>query len=150
MSRSLETLFLPRDGRIVQYSSLLMPVSVSKNDSAAEKLRAYKNPEQCLTEFSNWYEPKASDPEARAKCYFTVQIAPFAIEEDEDWERHEGWNGHRVWEETKKGGIACTENCDRAGAAGRQRRGPIWGPIEAIPDGSQRFSTVEAPLHSGA
>ena len=37
--------------KILQYTRLLMPLSVSKNDSAAEKLRAYKNPEQCLTDF---------------------------------------------------------------------------------------------------
>jgi len=93
--------------KILQYARLLMPLSVSKNDSAAEKLRAYKNPEQCLTDFSNWYEHKDSDYELRAKYNFTVQIAPFAIEEYEYWERHEAWNGQRVFEETKKGGRAC-------------------------------------------
>lgn len=93
--------------KILQYTRLLMPVSISKNDSAAEKLRAYKNPEQCLTDFSDWYERKSSNFEARAMYDFTVQIAPYAIEEYEYWERHEGWNGHRVWEETKKGGRAC-------------------------------------------
>jgi AIPR protein len=93
--------------KILQYARLLMPVSVSKNDSAAEKLRAYKNPEQCLTDFSAWYERKKFDGDARMKYEFTVQIAPYAIEEYEYWERHEGWNGHRVWEETKKGGRAC-------------------------------------------
>lgn len=92
--------------KILQYTRLLMPVNVSKNDSAAEKLRAYKNPEQCLTDFSDWYELKDSDPVARAKYDFTVQIAPYAIEEYEFWERHEGWNGHHIWEETKKGGRA--------------------------------------------
>jgi hypothetical protein len=93
--------------KILQYTRLLMPVGVSKNDSAAERLRAYKNPEQCLTDFSEWYEAKKADPIARAKYEFTVQIAPYAIEEYEYWERHEGWNGHNVWEETKKGGRAC-------------------------------------------
>lgn len=93
--------------KILQYTRLMMPVSVSRNDSAAEKLRAYKNPEQCLTDFSDWYESRNSDPVARAKYEFTVQIAPYAIEEYEYWERHEGWNGHHVWEETKKGGRAC-------------------------------------------
>lgn len=93
--------------KILQFTRLLMPVAVSKNDSAAEKLRAYKNPEQCLTDFSDWYERKDSDPEARAKYNFSVQMAPYAIEEYEYWERHDGWNGHRVWEETKKGGRAC-------------------------------------------
>jgi hypothetical protein len=93
--------------RILQYARLLMPVSVSRNESAAEKLRAYKNPEQCLTEFSEWYDSKDKDPIARRKYEFTVQLAPHAIAEYEYWERHEGWNGHHVWEETRKGGRAC-------------------------------------------
>lgn len=93
--------------KILQYTRLLMPTIVSRNDSAAEKLRAYKNPEQCLTDFSEWYENRSKDPSARIKYEFTVQIAPYAIEEYEFWERHEGWNGHHVWEETKKGGRAC-------------------------------------------
>jgi hypothetical protein len=97
--------------KILQYTRLLMPVSVSGNESAAEKLRAYKNPEQCLTDFSDWYERKDGDkPEdkaARRKYEFTVRIAPQAIAEYEYWERHEGWNGHHIWDETKKGGRAC-------------------------------------------
>jgi hypothetical protein len=93
--------------KILQYTRLLMPVTVSQNESAAEKLRAYKNPEQCLTDFSSWYEDRRTDPIIRAKYDFTVQIAPYAIEEYEFWERHEAWNGHHVWEETKKGGRAC-------------------------------------------
>lgn len=93
--------------KILQYARLLMPVTVSRNDTAAEKLRAYKNPEQCLTEFSDWYERREADPEAKEKYEFTVQIAPYALEEYEYWEHHDSWNGHRVWEETKKGGRAC-------------------------------------------
>lgn len=93
--------------KILQYTRLLMPASVSQNESAAEKLRPYKNPEQCLTDFSDWYENKEKDPVARLKYSFTVQMAPHAISEYEYWERHEGWNGHRLWEETKKGGRAC-------------------------------------------
>ena len=101
--------------KLLQYARLLMPFSVSRNDSAAEKLRPYKNPEQCLTEFSEWYEAgkkkkkegKDFDALALEKYDFTVQIAPFALEEYEYWEKHDGWNGQRVWEETKKGGRAC-------------------------------------------
>ena len=93
--------------KILQFARLLMPLSVSKNESPAEKLRPYKNPEQCLTDFSTWYEHRVSDPIARAKYDFTVQIAPYAIEEYEYWERHEAWNGFHIWEETKKGGRAC-------------------------------------------
>jgi hypothetical protein len=101
--------------KILQYARLLMPSAVSGSESAAEKLRPYKNPEQCLTEFSEWYESgkkkkdegKEFDTAALARYEFTVQIAPFALEEYEYWEKHDAWNGHRVWEETKKGGRAC-------------------------------------------
>jgi hypothetical protein len=93
--------------RIIQYARLLMPVDVSKNPSAAEKLRAYKNPEQCLTDFCKWHEERKYEEEAQQKYDFTVSIAPFAIKEYSYWETHEAWNGHYVWEETKKGGRAC-------------------------------------------
>ena len=93
--------------KILQYARLLMPASVSGNESASEKLRPYKNPEQCLTDFSDWWENKTKDEDARRKYEFTVQIAPLAIAEYEFWERHDGWNGQYIWDETKKGGRAC-------------------------------------------
>jgi hypothetical protein len=101
--------------KILQYARLLMPLSVSGNDTPAEKLRPYKNPEQCLTEFSDWFERgkkkkdegKDFDADALRKYQFTVNIAPYALEENEYWEKHDAWNGQRVWEETKKGGRAC-------------------------------------------
>lgn len=93
--------------KILQWTRLLMPQSVSRNASAAEKLRAYKNPEQCLADFSEWFETQKTDVVAKERYEFTVQIAPFAIEEYEFWESHEAWNGHHIWEETKKSGRAC-------------------------------------------
>ncbi|HTY24580.1 MAG TPA: AIPR family protein, partial [Desulfomonilaceae bacterium] len=99
--------------KILQYTRLLMPESISKNDSSSERLRAYKNPEQCLTDFSSWYEDRKSDPDANRKYEFTVQMAPFAIVEYEYWESHAAWNGNNIWEETKKGGRACRR--DKAG-----------------------------------
>jgi hypothetical protein len=93
--------------KILQLTRLLMPVSVSKNSTPSERLRPYKNPEQCLTDFSDWYEQKELNGEARAKYDFTVQMAPFAISEYSYWESHDAWNGQHVWEETKKGGRAC-------------------------------------------
>lgn len=98
--------------RILQLSRLLMPVSVSQNETSSEQLRAYKNPEQCLTDFSRWFDDKDFDEDAMRKYTFTVQIAPYAIEEYDYWERHDGWNGHHIWEETKKGGRACRRDED--------------------------------------
>lgn len=93
--------------RILQYTRLLMPVSVSGNDSPAEKLRPYKNPEQCLTEFSQWFEDRDRDEAAAEKYRFMVEMAAHAINEYEYWESNPSWNGQRVWAETKKGGRAC-------------------------------------------
>ncbi len=103
--------------KVLQYARLLMPYSVSGNDLPSERLRSYKNPEQCLTDFSEWWELKDKTPSellsleeiqaARRKYDFTVQIAPYAIREYGYWERHKAWNGHHIWDETKKGGRAC-------------------------------------------
>lgn len=92
--------------RVLQLARLLMPTSVSGNSSAAEKLRAYKNPEQCLTDFCDWYEEKDSNDNKAAKYRFTVEMAPVALREYEMWESHPAWNKHHIWEETKKGGRA--------------------------------------------
>ena len=98
--------------KVIQYARLLMPKEVSGSDSPAERLRAYKNPAQCLTEFSTWYETRQTDPDAQRKYDFTVQMAPIALSEYEYWERHPAWNGQRVWEETKKGGRACRRDAN--------------------------------------
>ena len=90
----------------LQISRLLMPTVVSGNPSAAEKLRAYKNPEQCLTDFCAWERDQDHDSASKAKYEFTVQIAPFALLEYQRWESRPDWNGHKIWSETKKGGRA--------------------------------------------
>jgi hypothetical protein len=92
--------------RVLQLGRLLMPTSVSGNQAAAEKLRAYKNPEQCLTDFCEWFETRKSNASARAKYKFMVDIAPHALIEYARWEQHPAWNGHHIWDETKKGGRA--------------------------------------------
>ena len=92
--------------KVLQLARLLMPTSVSGNPTAAEKLRAYKNPEQCLTDFCGWCEEKGSAPDKKLKYDFTIDIAPHALAEYEKWERHPEWNGHKIWSETKKGGRA--------------------------------------------
>ena len=48
--------------KVIQYARLLMPPEVSGNSSVAEMLRAYKNPEQCLTDFSRWFDNRKTDP----------------------------------------------------------------------------------------
>jgi hypothetical protein len=98
--------------QLLQYARLLMPRSVSGNDSASELLRPYKNKAQCLADFSAWFMAKkdadleAERKEAERKYQFTVQIAPIALDEYEYWLSHDSWNGQRIWKETKKGGRA--------------------------------------------
>lgn len=92
--------------QILQYTRLLMPSELSGTNSASEKLRAYKNKAQCLSDFSEWYMIRQSKPDAKAKYDFTVQFAPQAIREFEYWQTHSSWNGHQIWEMTRKGGRA--------------------------------------------
>jgi hypothetical protein len=92
--------------KLLQYARLLMPPAIAQNESPAEKLRPYKNPEQCLTEFSEWWVSRGTDPIAKAKYDFTVQIAPSAIKEYEYWETNVAWSGQNLYEKTS-GGRAC-------------------------------------------
>lgn len=92
--------------KLLQYARLLMPVEIAKNESPAEKLRPYKNPEQCLTDFSDWWENYETDASAKAKYDFTVEMAPFAFREYSYWENHPGWTGQNLYEKTT-GGRAC-------------------------------------------
>jgi len=88
---------------VLQLARLLMPESISGNPSAAEKLRAYKNPEQCLTDFCDWQKNRNTDVASKTKYEFTVQIAPHVLNEYKHWEAHPAWNGHKIWEQTKGG-----------------------------------------------
>ena len=99
--------------QILQYTRLLMPAELSGTNSASEKLRAYKNKAQCLSDFSDWYLSKKESPEAKAKYDFTVKFAPQAIKEFYYWQTHSGWTGHNIHEMTKKGGRAVRRNRDR-------------------------------------
>jgi hypothetical protein len=92
--------------KVLQLARLLMPTSVSGNPAAAEKLRAYKNPEQCLSDFCDWFQTKGTNASNKSRYEFTVQIAPYALREYEKWEKHPEWNKHYIWSETKKGGRA--------------------------------------------
>src|SRR5205085_2919487 len=49
--------------RVLQLTRLLMPTAVSGKSQAGEKLRAYKNAEQCLTDFCNWFDARNTNPE---------------------------------------------------------------------------------------
>src|SRR5262249_27827200 len=71
---------------VLQLARLLMPTSISGNSSAAEKLRAYKNPEQCLTDFCQWERNRGSDPVSKATYEIIVQIAPHPFKDYQRWQ----------------------------------------------------------------
>ena len=93
--------------QILQYTRLLMPSEVSGSTAPNDMLKPYKNKAKCLEDFSNWYQAQGSDHQANERYNFVLQMAPIAIREYQYWERHEAWNGMRIWEDTKKGGRAC-------------------------------------------
>jgi hypothetical protein len=127
--------------QILQYARLLMPESVSKSDSAAEKLKPYKNPELCLRDFSSWYQTKDSDPDAAEKYRFTVEIAAQAISEYEYWQGHEAWNGKYIWEETSRGRAVRRDKNNRIVWASPGLVFPIMSAMRrfAVDDGSWKL-----------
>jgi len=92
--------------QVLQYVRLLMPSEVSKNNSASEMLKPYKNRAKCLEEFSSWFTNRATDVDDKVKYDFMIQMAPIALREYAYWEAHDAWNGNYIWEDTKKGGRA--------------------------------------------
>lgn len=88
---------------ILQITRLLMPTSVSGSESDAEILKPYKNKGKCLEDFSTWYRNRKTDPKAAMRYQFVLDMAVPAFREYQMWEKHAAWNGHQIWEHTKKG-----------------------------------------------
>jgi hypothetical protein len=85
---------------VLQWTRLLMPQKLLGNGAAPRNF-AYKQGGKCLTDFSEWDEHRKSDPTAAELYDFTVRMGPVAVQEYRYWERHEGWNGHRLHERGK-------------------------------------------------
>lgn len=85
---------------VLQYARLLMPNEVLGNASQAKNF-AYKQGGKCLTDFSIWARDRQTDEQAARLHDFVVDIAPIAMKEYRRWERHDGWNGHRLHERGK-------------------------------------------------
>ncbi|TLG78729.1 AIPR family protein [Methylocystis sp. B8] len=80
---------------VLQWTRLLMPQKLLGSTSAGRNF-SYKQGGKCLADFSAWAQEKKGD---RGQLYdFTVQMGPVAVKEFRNWERHEGWNGHRLHE----------------------------------------------------
>ena len=92
---------------VLRCARLLMPEDITGKKNNSEILKPYMNKAKCLEEFSSWYENRKSDPVSKRKYDFTINIAPLAIKEYEAWEKSSHWVGHRIWEDTQKGGRAC-------------------------------------------
>lgn len=82
---------------VLQYARLLMPDHLL-GDKAPARNFAYKQGGKCLTDFSNWARDRSVDACAKALHDFVVDVAPIAVREYRRWEKHEGWNGHRLHE----------------------------------------------------
>ena len=92
---------------VIRCARLLMPPSVSGSTSSSEILKPYMNKAKCLEDFSNWYTNRNTDPSAKAKYEFTLNMAVTALREYETWETSEHWIGQQIWENTQKGGRTC-------------------------------------------
>ncbi len=82
---------------VLQYARLLMPDRLLDEKAPARNF-AYKQGGKCLTDFSNWARDRNADDAANALHEFVVDIAPIAVRQYRRWEKHEGWNGHRLHE----------------------------------------------------
>jgi len=92
---------------VLRCARLLMPEEITGKKTNTEILKPYMNKAKCLEDFSSWYELRKSDPIAKQKYEFTINVAPLAINEYDAWEKSDHWVGHRIWEDTLKGGRAC-------------------------------------------
>ena len=89
--------------QILQYTRLLMPSSLSGTDSAG---KSYALTRIGLSVSPIFQNGMSADVDPDAKYEFAVQFAPQAIREFDYWQTHPSWNGHQIWELTKKGGRA--------------------------------------------
>lgn len=85
---------------VLQWTRLLMPQRMLA--AGVPRNFAYKQGGKCLADFSDWALNAKSDAAAKKLYDFTVQAGPIAIREYRYWERHEGWNGHRLHEYGKR------------------------------------------------
>ncbi|MEM8770510.1 MAG: AIPR family protein [Pseudomonadota bacterium] len=95
---------------IIQLCRLVMPADLRPSKFDAEILRPYKNKEKCFQEFAEWYRvmhdaehPGEERELARKRYEFTVSIAPYIWQEYDHYSSADAWNGHKLFEETKKG-----------------------------------------------
>lgn len=101
--------------QVLQATRLLMPYEVSKNDTASEMLRPYKQRALCLEDFTKWYANKGSDEEDAARYQFTLDMAVTAVKEFEYWQSGEMFNGKSIRAEVPDGPKKRTFRRDKKG-----------------------------------
>ena len=92
---------------VLRCARLLMPEAVVGKKTNTELLKPYMNKAKCLEDFSSWFDQRKTDENSRLKYDFTLSIAPAAVAEYDYWEKSTSWCGHRIWEDTQKGGRIC-------------------------------------------
>ena len=82
---------------VLQWTRLLMPSTLVTSGGPGRNF-SYKQGGKCLADFSSWAQLHESDEAANRLYEFTVQMGPIAIKEYRYWQKHDGWNGHRLHE----------------------------------------------------
>lgn len=100
---------------VLQTTRLLMPHSVSQNESASELLRPYKQRALCLEDFTRWFERKEVDENDALRYQFTLEMACIAIKEFAYWQSGEMFNGKSIRAEVSDGQKKRTFRRDKKG-----------------------------------
>lgn len=85
---------------VLQWCRTLMPADLETSGTKAHNM-PYKQAGKCLKEFGEWAQARKTDPDAKKRYEFTVQIAVAAIKEYRYWETHPAWNGRHLHEKSK-------------------------------------------------
>lgn len=85
---------------LLQWCRVLMPAELEANKQKIRN-KAYTGAGRCLKDFSDWAMNRKTDPEAKARYDFTIQIAAEAYKEYTYWQTHNLWNGHRLHENAR-------------------------------------------------
>ncbi|MEP3805909.1 MAG: AIPR family protein [Sulfitobacter pontiacus] len=87
---------------VLQAARLLMPSELAQSDAASEVLKPYKQRGNCLDDFTRWYQNRGTDEADKARYDFTLQIAPTALRELENWTAGSMFNHKGLRVETGK------------------------------------------------
>jgi hypothetical protein len=90
--------------RVLQVLWAMMPEALlpkGKRSVSDARLKSYKNRAYCLVDFEADVLAKETDPGARARYEYFVDMSGIAWQEYSKWRHHEGWKGRRLKETTR-------------------------------------------------